>query len=704
SKFVKKSFLTVIKKTVPYPESAFLGGVELGLREGLSQTIQAQFRAAGVSHVLAVSGLHVTIITVMLVILCTIFKVPRKYYVPLIVFFLLIFTIITGMRPSTQRAALMNSLGLISLMLADLFAGKEMPFSYSLTFGVSVATILLLIMNPLLIFEPGFTLSFGAIISLAVITNPLDEFLSKYLSGKNFLIVFPLFVSGYFLLAQFFSAVLANYWPLLFPILLSLVYFTRERKFNFFSYGFKDLNPFVASFISAQGAILFGMMFPLSSYYFYQVSLSSPFANFIAIPLIGIIVQLGILAGIIAFIPFIGIYIALALNAANYLLIKLFLFIAYAFSLMPFPYSPRLPGKLYILYAIMIFTFCFWLPVKRFFSGIVLKFKLNYGNFRKKFAIATISMFLVLISTIIWARFFKVEPLYNVTFISDKVSQCAIINFPELSKKPIFINAGDKALVFKKFSTEDIEYDSGERTSSKVMLGSGKSSIEAIIFTSMKKENCGGAKFLMINFAVEKIYVPEKFRNFIGTTFEQFLAEYYEKDLLWNEQELILTYKYIKEVLHTATDKNIDIVYVDEEMKVNLNGIDVTLVPFTADENSRNIITDSSVMVSLGAKGQKMIFTGDSKKIPHEWVEKDSFLVLGRNGDLAIDKKDLEGFEKNNINRVMIQSGFKNRDFVKDIESVILTLEEKKIHVYETLSGGGAVTRDYFKKKGFVVR
>lgn len=704
SKFIKSRFLDVIKKTVPYPESAFLGGVQLGLREGLSQDIQSQFRAAGVSHVLAVSGLHVTIITVMLVILCTIFKIPRKYYVPLIVFFLLVFTVITGMRPSTQRAALMNSLGLISLMLADIFAGKEMPMGYSLTFGVSVATILLLIMNPLLIFEPGFTLSFGAIISLAVITNPLDEFLSKYLSGKNFLAVFPLFISGYFLMALFYPQFLAKYWPFLFPALLVLVYFTRERKFNFFSYGFKDLHPFVASFISAQGAILFGMMFPLSSYYFYQVSLSSPFANFLAIPLIGVIVQLGMLAGIIAFIPFIGIYVALALNAANFLLIKLFLFIAYLFSLMPFPFSPRLPLKYYFLYALMVFLFCFWIPVKKIFSDLVIRYKLNYNHFRRKAAGVAGVIFIGLIASIVWVKYYRIVPEYNITFISDKVSQCAILNFPGVNTLPILINAGDKNTLYKELTSEDIVYDSGERTSSKVILGTGKSGVKAIVFTSMKKENCGGAAFLMKNFQVEKIYLHEKFRDFKGTTFETFISDFYEKDLLWDEQELILTYKYINEVLYTAQETGVETVFVDTEMKVELNGVEITLVPILAEDESQNLITDNSLLVSAGEKDRKIIFTGDSKRIHHEWIDPGSLVVLGRSGDIQILEEEINVLKKKNISRVILQSGFKNPDFAKEVETLIMTLTENSFQVNDTLSSGASITLDYFRDKGYVIR
>ncbi len=48
---------------------------------------------------------------------------------------------------------------------------------------------------------------------------------------------------------------------------------------------------------------MFAMMWPLSSLYFYQISLSAPFANMIGIPLSGVHVQLGILSGIIAAIP-----------------------------------------------------------------------------------------------------------------------------------------------------------------------------------------------------------------------------------------------------------------------------------------------------------------------------------------------------------------------------------------------------------------
>ena len=77
--YIKTEVLKVIKQTLPYPESSFLGGVLLGLKGGLPQNVTQEFRMTGVSHVLAVSGLHVTIIAALLYGIFTVLKFLCEY-------------------------------------------------------------------------------------------------------------------------------------------------------------------------------------------------------------------------------------------------------------------------------------------------------------------------------------------------------------------------------------------------------------------------------------------------------------------------------------------------------------------------------------------------------------------------------------------------------------------------------------------------
>ncbi|MCS7227750.1 MAG: ComEC/Rec2 family competence protein, partial [Endomicrobia bacterium] len=106
---LRKKILLTIRKTIPYPQSAFLGGVTLGYRGGVPQKIREQFQATGVAHVLALSGLHTGFIAALLLILCNIFKVKALLRFIVISISLTIFVIMTGAYPATIRAALMFS-------------------------------------------------------------------------------------------------------------------------------------------------------------------------------------------------------------------------------------------------------------------------------------------------------------------------------------------------------------------------------------------------------------------------------------------------------------------------------------------------------------------------------------------------------------------------------------------------------------------
>ena len=140
SLYLRDEMVRVIKQTTPQPNSAFHGALTLGLRYGMQNTVSVasddydsavvaplfnlgkdtdaliadEFRASGINHVLAVSGLHVTIITIMFIGIFVMLKVSKKVYVPFIIFALVIFGIITGARPSTLRACIMNSLFLLT--------------------------------------------------------------------------------------------------------------------------------------------------------------------------------------------------------------------------------------------------------------------------------------------------------------------------------------------------------------------------------------------------------------------------------------------------------------------------------------------------------------------------------------------------------------------------------------------------------------
>ena len=388
SLYLRDQIVRVIKQTTPQPNSAFHGALTLGLRYGMQSTVSMandmyktspvppliplgkhtnrliadEFRYSGINHVLAVSGLHVTIITVLFMGIFIMLKVSKKVYVPLIVFALVVFAIITGARPSTLRAVIMNSLFLLTWG----YMGESVRSSALL--GVPVAALMILLQNPAMAIDPSFTLSFGAILSLAILTQPFFD-LFKRLKGNNFIVlVILLTVLTWAFAAHWFLVVTWRFW--IFYVLLAVVLFalaqllTRLGFTPLRDYGLANLPPGIAGFFAAQFGIQIGMMFPLSPFYFYRWPVAGSYANLIAIPLVGVVLQLSMLAGLLGLIPGIGIYLALFLSAANWVFSIGFLLIGHYFSrwfIYPFMVKPTV-FDLFVYFSVVA-MFAYWRPL-----------------------------------------------------------------------------------------------------------------------------------------------------------------------------------------------------------------------------------------------------------------------------------------------------------------------------------------------------
>ena len=386
--YLRDEMVRVIKQTMPPPNSNFLGALTLGLRYGMQDTVSIasddyknilvpplvelnkptqvlitdEFRASGVSHVLAVSGLHVTIIMLMFMGIFTLLKISKKVFVPFIIFALIIFAIITGARPSTLRAVIMNSLFLLTWG----YLGQGLRASALL--GLPIAGFLILIQNPAMLIDPSFTLSFGAILSLVLVTQPFFDIFKRF-RGNDFIgLIFIVSLLTYVFATHWLLAMTIRFWVAYFLIgvgVFSLTRFLTARGFNpIRNYGFADIPPVVGGFIAAQFGLQIGMMIPLSAFYFYRWPVAGAYANLIAIPLVGVVLQLSMLAGLIGLIPGIGIYLALLLNAANWIFSTLFLLVGHYFSVWfvyPFVTKPTLRW-LFIYYA-LVAIFVWWRPL-----------------------------------------------------------------------------------------------------------------------------------------------------------------------------------------------------------------------------------------------------------------------------------------------------------------------------------------------------
>ena len=155
---------------------AVVSALTIGEKTDLTPELKAMYSAAGVSHVLALSGLHVGILSCILLWLfypLTYLKHGRKILPFLVVCLLWFFAFISGLSSSVVRAVVMYSLyTLASFCSEERFSGMH---------SLVLAAFLMLIYNPFFLFDISFQLSFTAVFSILAF-YPL---FSRWLCIKN---------------------------------------------------------------------------------------------------------------------------------------------------------------------------------------------------------------------------------------------------------------------------------------------------------------------------------------------------------------------------------------------------------------------------------------------------------------------------------------------------------------------------------------
>lgn len=176
------SFLFKIKTRVqetilmvfPAPSSFLISTLLLGEKGGLPDHIKEEFERVGVSHILAISGLHITILTSISLSLFLSLGISRRFSLILAILFLGLYLIIINFPASATRAFIMGS----TYLLAQ-FAGRQYSSFRILFFTLAV----MLFLNPLLLlFDIGFQLSFLAMIGIVTLSPILAQKIRRLLN------------------------------------------------------------------------------------------------------------------------------------------------------------------------------------------------------------------------------------------------------------------------------------------------------------------------------------------------------------------------------------------------------------------------------------------------------------------------------------------------------------------------------------------
>lgn len=151
--------------------AALVAGIVLGEDEGLDDQLRDRFRASGLYHLLAVSGQNVAYVVAGVLLLAWTAGLPRLAAQIAAIAAILGYVLAVGWQPSVVRAGVAGVLACLAWL-----AARARDRWYFLLVGAAV----LLGWNPYTLLDPGFQLSFAAVVAIFVIVPLIQRRLDGY--------------------------------------------------------------------------------------------------------------------------------------------------------------------------------------------------------------------------------------------------------------------------------------------------------------------------------------------------------------------------------------------------------------------------------------------------------------------------------------------------------------------------------------------
>lgn len=163
-------------KNLPEPEASLLAGIVLGVKKGLPPDFYEALRQTGTMHIVVASGYNVTVIIGTIVVYLA-GRIKRQMAILLGIMAVAIFSIMAGGQAAIVRAAIMGSLAYFGQLSGRKTEGKRL---------LLIAVMVMLAVEPLLIFDLGFQLSVAATAGLIWLGPIMEKIFGKiWLVGKD---------------------------------------------------------------------------------------------------------------------------------------------------------------------------------------------------------------------------------------------------------------------------------------------------------------------------------------------------------------------------------------------------------------------------------------------------------------------------------------------------------------------------------------
>jgi competence protein ComEC len=151
---------------VPWQQAALLRGMALGDDAGLPDRVRDEFRASGLSHLVAASGQNVMLMAALVLAVCAVAGLGLHARLALVLAMIAIYVPLAGAGPSIQRAGVMGAAAVVAVL-----ASRPAARWHALLLAAAVT----LTLNPRAIEDVGWQLSFAAVVAILMMATRLRD-------------------------------------------------------------------------------------------------------------------------------------------------------------------------------------------------------------------------------------------------------------------------------------------------------------------------------------------------------------------------------------------------------------------------------------------------------------------------------------------------------------------------------------------------
>ena len=165
-----------LQQALPQPQAALAQAMLLGLRGDLPDDVREDFQETGTGHLLAISGLHVGVLLGLTLAVSRAALGGGRWHLLAPLMALWLYALLSGMAPPVVRASIMGT-----LFLAARFSGRPgagLP-------ALSLAAAVMAGLDPSLLRDVSFQLSFTAMAALLLLAPPIETHLNALFGSRT---------------------------------------------------------------------------------------------------------------------------------------------------------------------------------------------------------------------------------------------------------------------------------------------------------------------------------------------------------------------------------------------------------------------------------------------------------------------------------------------------------------------------------------